>query len=85
MTQRECKEIFELLSEYLDREIPPTLCSEIERHIQDCPPCVAFVDSLKKSIGLCRDLKAADPPPPLPDEVRTRLLDAWQKAIPVRS
>jgi len=80
MTRQECSEIFAMLSEYLDREIPPDLCDEIERHIEDCPPCVAFVESLRKSIALCKALKGEAPLPPLPEAVRTQLLDAWRKS-----
>ena len=51
MTVSECKEVFARLSEYLDQELPGDLCERIDRHISGCPPCVEFVDSLKKSVS----------------------------------
>ena len=42
-----CKQIFALLSEYLDLELPPEACSEIELHMTDCAPCIEFSESSK--------------------------------------
>ena len=42
----ECKEIFAQLSAYLDLEIPPDACRQMEEHFKDCPPCIEFVESL---------------------------------------
>lgn len=76
-----CKDLFAALSQYLDAELPPTDCAAIEKHIADCPPCIEFVDSLKKTVGLCKDCGPAPELPPLSDEVRTKLLDAYQQSI----
>ena len=48
-----CKEIFALLSEYLDMELTPDSCLELESHLEGCPPCIDFLESLRKSINLC--------------------------------
>ena len=37
-----CKEVFSLLSEYLNLELAPYACQEIETHIAGCPPCIEF-------------------------------------------
>ena len=49
-----CKEIFSLLSEYLNLELPPEACQEIETHLAGCPPCIEFAESLRKTVELCR-------------------------------
>ena len=54
MNESDCTRIFAVLSEYLDRELPAGACHELEQHLKDCPPCIQFVNSLKRSIGLCR-------------------------------
>lgn len=67
MSNRDCSEIFAMLSEYLDRELPPATCGELEAHLRDCPECIQFVDSLKRSVALCRDYgvsRDAEPVPP---------------------
>lgn len=85
MTPEECKQIFALLSEYLDGELPPGVCENLERHIGECPPCVEFVKSLRKSTELCRRLKAASPSEPLPDDALADLRAAWQRTLTAAS
>ena len=79
MTITECRHIFALLSEYLDRELTAELCDQITGHIQDCPPCVEFVESLRKTTDLCRRLELPEKPGPLPEETRRKLLAAYEK------
>ena len=81
MKVAECKEIFSLLSEYLDEELPDDVCREIDSHISGCPPCVEFVNSLRKSIDLCRSCKDTESPGPLPAAARAELWAAYQKAL----
>ena len=47
-----CREILEKLSEYIDQEIDPSVCDEIEAHMAGCSPCIAFLNSLKKTVKL---------------------------------
>jgi anti-sigma factor RsiW len=50
--QLTCREILESLSEFIDAELDPALCREIEEHMRDCDPCVAFLNTLKKTVVL---------------------------------
>ncbi len=73
-----CQQIFALLSEYLDAELPPDLCEKLSGHIEGCAPCVAFVESLRKSVALCREFQPDTLPRPLADEVRENLRRAYE-------
>jgi anti-sigma factor (TIGR02949 family) len=73
-----CKEVFAMLSEYLDRELNAEACQEIEAHLADCPPCIEFLNSLKRTVGLCKGCQPAGPPPPLTPETRDKMLAAYQ-------
>jgi RNA polymerase sigma-70 factor (ECF subfamily) len=50
-----CKHLFAALSDYLDQEIDPALCSQLERHLGDCSPCQAYLSSLEETVRRCRD------------------------------
>jgi RNA polymerase sigma-70 factor (ECF subfamily) len=65
-----CRDLFERLSEYLDGELDQAICSEMGTHLEDCPPCQAFLESLKRTIALVRRTPGAE----LPPEVRRALL-----------
>ena len=77
----ECREIFARLSEYLDLELPSDICQTIEAHLKDCPPCIEFADSLKKTIQLCRQYSPNEMPSRLSDACRTELKQAYQKVL----
>lgn len=80
----ECDEVFALLSQYLDLELPPEACSAIEAHINDCPPCIEFGESLKKTIALCRQYSPSEVPSTLSEESRARLEAAYLKMLEKR-
>jgi len=80
----ECRRIFALLSEYLDAELPGDTCEEITAHLQGCPPCVEFLESLRKTVELCRAIQAGEQPGPLSQAVRRQLRALYQKALAAR-
>jgi anti-sigma factor RsiW len=79
-----CKEVFALLSEYLDLELPADACGAIERHLAGCPPCIQFAESLRKTIDLCRQYRPAGMPAPLGDRAREELQAAYRKMLAER-
>jgi predicted anti-sigma-YlaC factor YlaD len=81
MKDRDCSPIFAMLSEYLDRELPPASCADLEEHLRRCPECIQFVDSLKRSIDLCREYGAARPPEALAPESLAKIRAAYDKML----
>ena len=79
-----CQEVFSLLSEYLNLELPPGACQEIETHLAGCPPCDAFAESLCKTIDLCRGYEPGELPGPIGDKAREQLLDAYRNMLTAR-
>jgi RNA polymerase sigma-70 factor (ECF subfamily) len=49
-----CKRLFALLSDYLDQQIDPSLCADVEGHLGDCSPCKAYLASLEETVRRCR-------------------------------
>ena len=82
--EQNCKEIFSLLSDYLNLELPPDACKEIEMHLAGCPPCIEFAESLRKTVELCRNYSSAQMPVPLQKEARKKLLETYKKMIAAR-
>ena len=52
----ECKRLFAGLSDYIDKRVDDVSCERIQKHLADCPPCVAFVNDLSKAVERCRSL-----------------------------
>ena len=78
---RNCKQMFAELSDYLDDELDDSLCAELEKHMDGCEPCQAFLASLEKSIERCRTAS----PDPLDHargaKLRRELLTEYQRAM----
>ena len=78
MPDRRCKRIFAMLSEYLNAELPVKNCRELERHLKGCEPCIAYLDSLKRTVETCRRYRVRKVPPPA-QKVRKALLVAIER------
>lgn len=65
-----CHDLLRSLSDYVDGTLDDSICAEIEKHMNDCERCHIVIDTLRKTVELYRTL----PTPPLPDDVRERLL-----------
>lgn len=76
--QRRCKEMFAELSNYLDDELDDSLCEELEKHMDGCQPCKAFLSSLEKSILQCRTAPNESPDPRIAAKLRRELMSEYQ-------
>ena len=50
----ECRQIAELLGDYLDGTVPKETRELIEWHIESCAPCVAFVNTYRGTLNATR-------------------------------
>lgn len=78
----ECARLCDRLSEFIDRELDPGLCGEIERHLEACPTCSACLATLERTVALCRALGGAESPPPGFSERLRAGIAAVLKAMP---
>jgi anti-sigma factor RsiW len=67
-----CLDLFEKLSEYIDRELDAPTCDDIEAHIRDCKPCQVCLGTLKQTIALCKHLERRK----VPETFHQKLIDA---------
>jgi RNA polymerase sigma-70 factor (ECF subfamily) len=79
--QRRCKEMFAELSNYLDDELDDSLCEELEKHMDGCEPCKAFLSSLEKSIQQCRMATNESPDPRVAAKFRRELMAEYQELM----
>jgi len=78
MPDPRCKQIFTTLSQYLDGDLPAKNCRDLERHLKDCKPCLAYLENLKTTIQACRNLRIAKIPRPSA-RVRKALIEAVRR------
>lgn len=68
-----CRQMLKHLSDYLDRDLDPALCRHIDSHMKGCKPCVAFIKTLRKTVGVLKRQPGAAPSSRLRAELRRRL------------
>jgi len=76
-----CKDYLARFSDYIDGELSPAICAQIEEHLKDCTNCTVVLNTLQRTVELYQHLPEDDS---LPEGVRTRLfkrlsLDCEQK------
>ncbi|MFL5331034.1 MAG: anti-sigma factor family protein [Gemmataceae bacterium] len=67
-----CKQLAEMLHQFLDGELESGQSDGIRIHLESCPPCVAYIETYKLTIEISRKLK----PKPLPEALQQRLTKA---------
>ncbi|HXH84659.1 MAG TPA: zf-HC2 domain-containing protein [Candidatus Tectomicrobia bacterium] len=68
----ECRQIAELLGDYLDGSLSQRLRDLIDFHVDGCPPCVAFMNTYRGTIDAARALRGREVE--IPVELKKRLL-----------
>jgi anti-sigma factor RsiW len=76
-----CREFTEFLHEYLFGNLPTAERAEFEKHLAECPWCVAYLDSYRKTIQLEQSAFAAEDAP-APADAPEELIQAILQARP---
>jgi anti-sigma factor RsiW len=71
-----CRECAELLLEYLTEELDAERREAIRQHLEECPPCVVYIETYQTTIRLTSQLTCVD----LPPDVAERLWTAMDQA-----
>jgi hypothetical protein len=73
MTGAACRDVVELLFDYLEEGLDLDTRVALERHFQDCASCVAYLRTYERSRWLARNVARTHTPAELPEHLRTRL------------
>jgi RNA polymerase sigma-70 factor (ECF subfamily) len=76
-----CKAMFAELSDYLDERLDDSLCEELERHLDGCEPCKAFIITLEATIEQLRCSAGSVPAQKRAERLRKRLLEEYGRAL----
>jgi anti-sigma factor RsiW len=71
----ECREVVEIVSDFLDDALAAGDRARVEQHLLVCPPCAGYVAQVKSTIVRLADLGAAEQPV----VVGADLLDAFRR------
>jgi anti-sigma factor RsiW len=70
-----CQEVVELVTDYLDRTLPPDEASLFEQHINFCDGCAWYLDEMRTAIATVGRISEEE----MALETRDRLLTAFRE------
>jgi anti-sigma factor RsiW len=73
-----CQELIDLLAEYLEQSLPADVATALERHLDGCEPCRAYLATYEKSRALGAEAQRLDMPDEMKDRLRRFLLERLQ-------
>ena len=71
-----CREVVELVTDYLEGALPRRDARRFERHLRNCPNCTAYLEQLRVTIAHTGRLTPEDLSPEASEEF-TRLFRTW--------
>ena len=69
-----CQELVEVITDYLEGQLPPEDVQRFEAHLEGCPGCSMYLDQMRGTISALGHL----PPESLTPEAEMRLLAAFR-------
>ena len=55
-----CREVVELINDYLEEALPLGERARFERHLDDCPHCVVYLEQMRGTLLITRRLSEED-------------------------
>ena len=74
-----CQEFLKALNEYVDGDIDPAICQELEKHLAGCNPCKVVIDNIRKTISLYKNDQVYELPADFRERLHKALADKWKK------
>ena len=69
-----CRELVEVVSDYLEHSLPDTHRRRLEQHLEQCPYCMEYVEQMRQTIAALGRLSRES----LAPEARQELLQAFR-------
>lgn len=66
-----CRDLGNLLHDYLEGGLEPALRRQLDEHLADCPGCLGFLNTYRHTVSVAHDLRCEDIPPELQRKLRS--------------
>jgi anti-sigma factor RsiW len=65
-----CKEVVELVTDYLEDRLPASLRLRFDQHLTGCDPCVVYIEQMRLTIAAVGALSEESIPKPALEKLR---------------
>ncbi len=73
-----CREVVELVTDYLEASLSQEKQVQFEEHVAHCPGCIAYIDQVQQTIGMLRKLSDAPVFPETKEEL-VQIFQQWKR------
>jgi hypothetical protein len=77
LTNKTCKQMTDLVFDYLNDKLRPNVKRDFQQHLQICPDCVNFLNTYNKTVSVTRSVR----PEEIPPRVRNNILDFLRSRV----
>lgn len=74
-----CRDAIPLFSEYLEEVLTGDVLADLEGHLRDCAPCVAYLNTLRRTRDLVGQAGRVEMPEEMKAHLRRFLLEHLQR------
>jgi anti-sigma factor RsiW len=74
-----CKDAIAVLGDFLEEALSPEALRDLEAHLRDCAPCLAYLNTYRKTRGLVARAGHAEMPAELKARLRRFVLEQFTK------
>lgn len=75
-----CRDAIAILGDYLETALTPDTLETLEQHLRDCAPCVAYLNTYRRTRDVTAEAQRVAMPPEMRERVRRFLLERLQDA-----
>ena len=69
-----CKQVVELVTDYLENVLLPEMRKRLEEHVVDCPGCANYIEQVRLTVSMLHQLAQE----PIFPETKQELLEAFR-------
>ncbi|MCK4558803.1 MAG: hypothetical protein KAV45_03395 [Calditrichia bacterium] len=72
------QEVYKKICDFMGEDLNAPACKEVAEHLESCPNCKVYLDTVKKTVIICQEIEKEEK---MPQEVKNRLFKVLNLAV----
>ena len=64
------KEVYKQICDFMGEDLDTPVCKEVAEHLESCPNCKVYLDTVKKTVTICQETEKEKE---IPQDIKNRL------------
>jgi len=66
------KDVYKQICDFMGEDLNAPVCKEVAEHLESCPDCKVYLDTVKKTVTICQESEKEEE---LPEDIKNRLFN----------